>query len=118
MAGKPGKSGRRAGIPNKVTTEAREAISKFVNGNAHRLQKWLDQVAEGVPKKDADGNIALGDNGEVLYQIPPKPDRAFELFGTVVEYHIPKLNRTEVTGADGGAIDANVSVTFVSPIKS
>ncbi len=31
-------------------------------------------------------------------------DRAFELFQSVIEYHIPKLARTELTGKEGGDI--------------
>jgi hypothetical protein len=32
------------------------------------------------------------------------PAKAFELFQSVVEYHIPKLARTEMTGKDGGPL--------------
>ena len=74
--------GRQAGTPNKITLEARQAIATFVDGNAHKLQKWLSDVAEG--------NEAYG--------IKPNPAKAFELFQSVVEYHIPKLARTEVVG--------------------
>jgi hypothetical protein len=80
--------GRPAGTPNKATNEARQAIASFVDGNAHRLTEWLDQVAVGIPEQD----------------IKPNPAKAFELFQSVVEYHIPKLARTELTGADGGAL--------------
>lgn len=79
-----GQSGNPAGKPkgtaNKATTAAREAISLFVDNNAHRLQEWLDAVARG--------NEAAG--------IPPNPAKAYELFQSVVEYHIPKLARSEI----------------------
>lgn len=78
--------GRPAGTPNKVTQEARQAIAAFVDGNAHRLSEWLDSVAQGDPTND----------------IKPNPAKAFELFQSVVEYHVPKLARSEVTGVDGG----------------
>jgi len=81
--------GRVAGVPNKVTQEAREAIAMFVDNNAHRLEYWLTSVAEGDPKHD----------------IKPNPAKAFEMFQSVVEYHVPKLARTELTGADQGAIE-------------
>jgi len=74
--------GRQAGTPNKATQEARQAIATFVDGNAHRLSEWLDRVAEGDPTHD----------------IKPNPAKAFELFQSVVEYHIPKLARTEMVG--------------------
>lgn len=81
--------GRTSGTPNKTTQQAREAIAMFVDGNAHRLAEWLDEVANGLP-----------DEG-----IKPNPAKAFELFQSVVEYHVPKLARTEITGADEGAIE-------------
>lgn len=81
--------GRAPGSPNKVSQEARQAIASFVDGNAHRLTEWLDQVANGVPEAD----------------LKPNPAKAFELFQSVVEYHIPKLGRTEHTGKDGDAIN-------------
>lgn len=84
---KPG-PGRPKGLPNKQTLLAREAIAQFVDGNAHRLSGWLDRIAE------------------------TNPGKAFELFQSVVEYHVPKLNRTEVTGPNGGPTQAQVTVKF------
>lgn len=78
--------GRPKNSPNKATSAAREAIAKFVDGNAHRLAEWLDQVANGVD------------------DVKPNPAKAFELFQSVVEYHIPKLARTEHTGDGGGPV--------------
>ena len=83
------RGGRKAGIPNKTTAQAREAIALFVDGNAHRLAEWLDKVADGIPEAD----------------VKPNPAKAFELFQSVVEYHVPKLARTEITGADEGPIE-------------
>jgi len=99
--------GRPAGIPNKATAAAREAIGLFVDNNAHRLQEWLDKIAEGVPEIDAEGNV-------IDYKIPPNPEKAFQLFQSVVEYHVPKLGRTDttVTGADGGPVQHAIKVKF------
>lgn len=72
--------GRVAGVANKATSQAREAISAFVDGNAYRLEGWLDQIAEKDPKQ------------------------AFDCFQSVIEYHIPKLARTEGTVNHGGKI--------------
>jgi len=70
-----GKSGNPSGKPkgavNKATQAAREAIGMFVDGNAHRLQEWLDRIADDDPEK------------------------AFSLFQSVIEYHVPKLARSE-----------------------
>ena len=69
--------GRVAGVPNKSTALAREAIARFVDGNSHKLQEWLDEIAM---------NEKLG------------PKVAFDCFMQVAEYHVPKLARTEHTG--------------------
>lgn len=61
----------------------------FVDNNAGRLQGWLDQIACGVKARDDDGN----ETNE--YIIAPNPEKAFQLFQSVVEYHVPKLARTE-----------------------
>ena len=69
--------GRPAGSPNKSTALAREAIAKFVDGNAEKLQGWLDEIA---------ANEKLG------------PKVAFDCFMQVAEYHVPKLARVEQVG--------------------
>jgi hypothetical protein len=85
------RAGRKKGIPNKATAQAREAIALFVDGNAHRLTEWLDQVANGYE------------------DTKPNPAKAFELFQSVVEYHVPKLARTELTGKDDGPVEMVVT---------
>jgi hypothetical protein len=93
---KPG-PGRPPGLPNKSTQAAREAIALFVDGNAHRLQEWLDSVAIGVKN----------DDGE--YVVAPNPEKAYQLFQSVIEYHVPKLSRSDVT--------ATVATTTVEALK-
>ena len=90
---RPKYGGRSAGVPNKVTAQAREAIALFVDDNAPRLAEWLEAVANGDPEND----------------IKPNPAKAFELFQSVIEYHVPKLARTEHTGADDGPIEMVVT---------
>ena len=76
--------GRPAGVPNKATAKAREAIATFVDGNSDKLQAWLDQIA----MDDRYG-----------------PKTAFDCFMAVAEYHVPKLARQEHVGADNGPIE-------------
>lgn len=97
-------SGRLPGVPNKATADARAAIAKFVDGNAHRLQKWLDEVAEGKPMLGADGQQLFDDDGRPMWVVPPNPEKAHNMFQSVIEYHVPKLARSELTGANGGMI--------------
>ena len=100
--------GRQLGSTNKVTNEARQAIASFVDGNAHRLTEWLDQVANGVKV------LEMVEDGEPIekYVVPPNPAKAFDMFQSVVEYHIPKLARMEHSGSDTQpvVIEHNVNV--------
>lgn len=108
-------AGRPAGSPNKATSDARQAIASFVDGNAYRLTEWLDQVANGVKV------LEITDDGEPIekYVVPPNPAKAFDMFQSVVEYHIPKLARMEHSGSDINpvVIEHNVSV-FGELLKS
>jgi hypothetical protein len=78
--------GSRKGVPNKDTANARQAIASFVDGNADRLQGWLDEIAR--------------EQG---------PAAAFKCFSDLLEYHVPKLARTELTGADGGPQELKIT---------
>ena len=50
--------GRPKGSPNKATAAVREAIAVFAEGNAHKLQEWLDDVAMGLCEESAKRIIA------------------------------------------------------------
>ena len=84
--------GRPKGSPNKSTAMAREAIAQFVEGNAYKMQEWLEQVAIGV-KNDDDKYIIL-----------PNPEKAFGMLQSVMEYHLPKLARSEHIGDETAPI--------------
>ena len=92
------RAGRPAGSTNKSTSLAREAIAKFVEANAPKMEKWLSSVAEGKPKLDKEGNQIYSKDGEPDFIVAPNPLKAFEMLQTVMEYHVPKLARTEVVG--------------------
>lgn len=83
--------GRPPGSTNRATNKAREAIAKFVDDNADKLQQWLEKIAEKDPKQ------------------------AYDCFMSVVEYHIPKLARTEqqFLDKDGEPADASITVKYV-----
>ena len=76
--------GRPKGAPNKSTAAVREAIAKMAELNAPHFAMWLDQVAAKSPEK------------------------ACDIYLRAIEYHIPKLARTEVTGAENGPLTIKV----------
>lgn len=84
--------GRKLGSLNKGTKNAREAIALLVDGNAERMQGWLDQIA--------------ADQG---------PLQAWNCLRDVMEYHLPKIARTEHTGPDGKDIPVAITITHVKP---
>lgn len=83
--------GRIKGVPNKTTQNVREMIAMVAEQNAPKFAEWLERVAEGDAKTK------------------PDPGRAAELYLKAIEYHIPKLARTEVTGENGTPIEMMVS---------
>ena len=82
-------AGRPKGVPNKSTTLAREAFANFVDGNAHRMQGWLEDIAND-PKHG--------------------PKVALDCLLAVSEYHIPKLARTEHVGDGGGPVEVRTNL--------
>ena len=90
--------GRPVGAVNKHTAIAKEAIAKFVDKNSPRMQHWLEEVAAGIPKTDKEGCIRDDKNGDIVWIVPPNPEKAFLMLQAVMEYHLPKLARQEVVG--------------------
>lgn len=78
--GKPKTGGRKKGTPNKATQDVRKAIAMIAQNQVEKLQGWIERAARKDPAKGAD------------------------LFLRMIEYHIPKLNRTEHVGGDGPPI--------------
>jgi hypothetical protein len=79
--------GRVKGTPNVATASAREAIANFVDGNAYRLQGWLDQIAKDDPEK------------------------AFRCLKDILEFHVPRLERTEIANARGETLQVNMHLS-------
>ncbi len=82
---KPGerRGGRKAGTPNKVTTDVRAAIALIAERNVERVEGWLAEVDD--------------------------PAKRVDLFLRLIEYHVPKLARSELTGPDGGPMQVHVN---------
>ena len=79
-------SGRKKGVPNKATADVRTAIALIAEKNVNKLDGWLTRIG----RKD--------------------PARAMELYLRMIEYHIPKLMRTEIVkppGQLGRVIDSS-----------
>lgn len=90
--------GRVRGVPNRATADVRRAIALVAQNKAPQLETWLDQTAEGIKRLDKDGNVTGN------YVVFPDPGKAAALLLSALEYHLPKLNRTEHTGEGGGPL--------------
>lgn len=89
-AGRKTGGGSRKGIPNQATQDVRKAIALLAERNIGNLEKWLGTVAKDDPAKAAD------------------------LLLKAIEYHIPKLARSEVTGKDGAELPQTVTINVLS----
>jgi hypothetical protein len=81
------RAGRKPGVPNKATQEAREAVKAILDSNLPFIQSWIQQTAEGIM-----------DDQTGKYIVQPNPAKACEIVQNLVEYSVPKLARTEVVG--------------------
>jgi hypothetical protein len=77
--------GRSAGTPNKATVDVRAAIAIFAQENVERMSGWLNDIDD--------------------------PAKRLDLYLRALEYHVPKLGRTEHTGEGGGDIVVRLSPT-------
>jgi hypothetical protein len=80
--------GRPKGSQNRATTAVREAIATLAEQNIGRVQEWLDRIATRNPAK------------------------ATELYLRLLEYHVPRLARTELSNPDGSPLNFTL---FVPP---
>lgn len=72
--------GRKKGQINKATADVRKTIALIAERKVLEVEKWLNRVGR------------------------KSPDKALELYLKMIEYHIPKLTRSEHTGADGAPL--------------
>lgn len=77
-------AGSRKGKPNKVTADVRAAMALLAQNNIGKLEQWLERTAK------------------------KRPAQAADLLLRALEYHIPKLARTELTGKDGKDLTVNI----------
>lgn len=78
--------GRKKGELNKTTRDVREMVAVVAQKNAAKIDGWLARVAR------------------------KSPERALDLYLRMLEYHIPKLTRTEIVKDDkhvGRVIDSS-----------
>lgn len=88
----PRNGGRPKGVPNKATTEVKEALADFIRRNSQNIDQWAKEIYE---KKGAEGSM--------------------DTFLALLEYVQPKLARQENQALDkhGNPADNKVTVEIV-----
>ena len=87
---KPSNSGRKPGVPNKVTQDIREAYKMLIESNLGNLSEWLKKIAV----KD--------------------PEKAIRILADLSEYVIPKLARTEHVGDKENPLNISCDLSKIS----
>lgn len=97
---KPGerRGGRKKGVPNKVTAEAREAFQMVYEGRLSDLDRWIRETGDGF-----DAVHFLSDGTAIPYK-ERNPGKAADLLLRMAEHFVPKLARNEVVGEGGGPV--------------
>lgn len=90
-AGRKKSGGRKPGIPNRVTSEFKEALIRLLNKSAPKMIEWLEQVDD--------------------------PGRRLEILCRLAEYIYPKLGRQELTAADGKPLTVSIAINGIQHEK-
>lgn len=84
-------------MPARDIADARRAIAAFVDGNIAKLDRWLNEVAEGrVLERKEIGEDGVERVVETVVLVEPNPAKAIELVLKASEFYVPKLAHTEV----------------------
>ena len=80
-----------------VTRSTKQELAKFIECSLPRLTRYVDKVANGVPKRNkATGELILDSDGAIQYHVKPDYAKAAALVLAACEYTTPKLSRAEV----------------------
>ena len=80
----------------RATSQARRHIAEFITDNSEHLSEWLQRVAYGIPKANAEGEILRDADGSIIYLVKPDPFSAIKAVSDLAEYHLPRLTRQDV----------------------
>lgn len=97
-------AGRKKGVPNKVTTDQRVLVLALLDKKLPDLEAMIDETRFGIEiEKETE-------KGTVVGRLNADPKGAADLMIKLMEFSIPKLGRTEVTGEGGGPVQHRVVV--------
>lgn len=93
---KPGerRGGRKKGVPNKVTAEARDAFKAIYEGRIEDLDRWIRETGDGFEA------VHFLQDGTKIPYIEKNPGKASDILTRMAEHFVPKLQRVEKGIAD------------------
>jgi hypothetical protein len=86
----------RVGRPTVSTAKIRNALQNLVDGQLGNIDSWLNQVANGTPKVNQDGEPIRDNQGSLVFVVRPDPASAVKIISDLAEYVVPKLSRSDV----------------------
>lgn len=92
-------AGRKKGIPNKLTQDAREAFRMVYEGRLADLDRWIRETGDGF-----EAIHFLSDGTKIPY-LEKNPGKAADLLCRMAEHFVPKLAHTQLTGEGGGPLE-------------
>lgn len=85
-------------MSNRVR-KARDAITRLAETGGPQMLGWLQDAANGIPKRDLKGEPLRDANGSIMWLVKPDPLGAFKAMADVMDYHLPRLTRQDVAVA-------------------
>lgn len=82
-------------MSNRVR-KARVAITRLAEQGAPQMLGWLQDAANGIPKRNLKGEPLRDSNGSIMWLVKPDPLGAFKAMSDVMDYHLPRLSRQDV----------------------
>ena len=93
-AGRPGRP--KGSLDQGSTAAARRSIAQLLGTSLPRMQKWLDDIANGIPSTTRDGDVIYNIDGSVAWLVPPSPLNAWKCVADCLTFALPRLQNVSV----------------------
>lgn len=95
-----------AAIDRVTRSRIRYGVSELVNGNIDNVQRWINQIGDGI--------VDPYDSSK--YILPPRPRDAIELFIELLQFSVPKMKSISVDVKDKSGSVRNFSMSDLQTI--
>ena len=95
------KGGRRKGSQNRITREVKRGLL----GAFHNVEDELEECIRAVMYGGEWPPRNRLPKGVEPFLLKPNPESGAKLVISIAEFALPRINRTELTGSDGGPLE-------------